>query len=453
MPCSRLVQPCVVAAALVSVCAIGCNDAITLQISSDRPIPQALDAVCVGVADVSGHGGQFGHLYRLEGALATLPQTLRVEPGSASDAFAWVRGDRGGVPVMGAGRRVDFSSDVTLDMPTCTKGPAAAPHMVGVPIGPAGARLVASRGAGGTVLVAVTAGAVIVIDVHDGVTIADAPAPPPGAPVAVIAIDVDGDCDDDVVIATDGAPPTILRRDGATFVQGASIGTTAVAAVAAADVDRDGLPDLVLGAGAKLELWRNGAGGTFTLDTSGALSGGGRVIDVRALALGDLDGDGNPDLVVGQKGQALTAWLGQGGPGTFIPSTAAVPAVPLDVERISLVDSDGDFDPDLAVMVRGAPMRLYINRDGRLEDQSFVRLPQVPTGHAIAIGGWDDGCEPDAVIASDAATPALHGQPTGIFTNDSEVPAASDVVMVDIDDDGDLDALLATAQGVVWLAR
>jgi hypothetical protein len=33
------------------------------------------------------------------------------------------------------------------------------------------------------------------------------------------------------------------------------------------------------------------------------------------------------------------------------------------------------------------------------------------------------------------------------------VPPATDAVLVDVDDDGDLDAILATPQGVVWLAR
>jgi hypothetical protein len=439
-----------VVAAVVSV--IGCNDAITLEVASDRPIPRALDAICVGVADTSLHGGQFGQVYRLEGR--SLPQTLRVSPGSASAAWAWVRGDRGGVPVLGAGHAISFAGDVTLGLPSCVTGPAGAAHMVGNAIGPAAAKLVASQGPGGTLVVAVTPGGSIVIDGHDGLTMTQGPVPPAGAPVAVITADLDGDCDDDLVIATDGAPPMVMRRDQGSFIAGDPIGTSAVVAIAAADVDRDGHVDLVLGVGASLQLWRNDGAGKFTHDPN-ALSGAGRVVDVRALALGDLDGDGNPDLVVGQAGQMLEAWLGDaGGAGSFNPASAVVPPVPLDVEQLALTDVDGDFDPDLAVSVRGAAMRLYIDRDGLLEDQSFVRLPQpAPITHAIAFGGWDDGCEPDGVIASDAGAPSLRGQPTGTFAADTAAPGATDVVMVDIDDDGDLDAILATPQGVVWLAR
>ncbi|MBL9016470.1 MAG: VCBS repeat-containing protein, partial [Myxococcales bacterium] len=285
-------------------------------------------------------------------------------------------------------------------------------------------------------------------------TALDAPGPRAGKVVAVLAADRDGDCDDDAVVATDGAAPALWRRDGTVFSEIGALGGQTIAAVAAADVDRDGDLDLVTGAGGTLVLWRNDGGGTFSTDGA-ALSANGRVSAVTALALGDLDNDGNPELVVGQAGQPLAAWLGDpGGTGSFVPAAAAVPPVPLDVARLQLVDADGDFDPDLVVSVKSAAMRLYIDRDGRLEDQSFVRLPQpAPQALAVAVGGWDDGCEPDAVVASSAGGPSLRGSANGTFTGEGAAPAATDAVLGDLDDDGDLDALLATPGGVTWLAR
>jgi hypothetical protein len=270
----------------------------------------------------------------------------------------------------------------------------------------------------------------------------------------VIAADIDGDCDDDLVIATAAGPPVIWRRDGRQFVDGGALAGGAVAAIAAADVDRDADIDLVTGSGGTLSVWRNDRAGRFTL-ADAAVAEPGRASAISALALADLDGDTNPDLVVGQAGGPLLAWLGEaGGTGSFLPADAAVPPVALDVLAFTLADADGDFDPDLAVAVRGAAMRLYIDREGGLEDQSFVRLPQpIPQAKAIAIGGWDDGCEPDAVIAAATASPALRGEPGGAFAPDAAAPAATDVVMIDLDDDGDLDAVLATAEGVRWFAR
>ncbi len=83
-----------------------------------------------------------------------------------------------------------------------------------------------------------------------------------------------------------------------------------------------------------------------------------------------------------------------------------------------------------------------------------MRLPQPPAeASAIAVGGWDSGCEPDAVVASGSGGPALHGQADGTFADDGSIPPAGDVVLVDIDGDGALDAVMATAVGVVWVAR
>ncbi|MBA2542487.1 MAG: hypothetical protein H0V17_22790, partial [Deltaproteobacteria bacterium] len=91
--------------------------------------------------------------------------------------------------------------------------------------------------------------------------------------------------------------------------------------------------------------------------------------------------------------------------------------------------------------------------EGLLEDQTFVRFPDsVPTARAIAIGGWDPGCEPDVVIAGDA-TETRRGVPGGALELDGAGPPGSDVVMLDLDDDGDLDAVIATPEGARWLAR
>jgi FG-GAP-like repeat len=431
-------------AAVVVVAAsfAGCTNAVTLEIASDRPVPRALDSICVGVAAAKD---QFGRGYRLDTRM--LPQTLRVD--GPPDTIAWVRGDQGGVATQLVSAPVD--GDTTLDLRACVKGPGAAPAPVGAPVGPASARLAASEGLGGTVVVAVGATASLLDASGRALVASDLPAPPPGKVTAVIAADLDGDCDDDVIIATDGAAPTVWIRDGKSFTPGDAIGSVA-AQVAAADIDHDGDTDLVLGYGSTLQLWLNDGGAHFTQATS-ALTGGGHVSAVSALAMADLDGDGNADLVVGQNGAPLAAWLGTG--GTFDFNDGAVPPVTLAVERLTLADANGDFAPDLAIAVTGAPMRLLVNRgDGRLEDRTFVTLASPPTIHAAAFGGWDDGCEPDAAFASDAGTPTLHGQPGGAFAADSTTaPAATDVLFYDIDDNGALDALFATAQGVQWLAR
>src|SRR6185312_5457768 len=163
-------------------------------------------------------GGQFGQNYALTGDLDKLPQTLRIEPGHAQSALAWVRGDRGGVAAALASGNVDFGHDLTLSLDTCVKGPGAAPAQQGDAVGPAAAKLAASEGPGGTLVVAIGPSGAAVIDAqHGSLVTAAGPTPPAGTPIAIAAADLDGDCDDDLVIVTNGAAPTVWIRDGQGF--------------------------------------------------------------------------------------------------------------------------------------------------------------------------------------------------------------------------------------------
>ncbi|MEO8703710.1 MAG: FG-GAP-like repeat-containing protein, partial [Kofleriaceae bacterium] len=276
---------------LVAVVAVACNDAVSLVVDSDRPVPEAIDSLCVGVADVDASGGTFGRVY----PVASLPQSLRLEPGNAEAAWAWVRGDRGGVPVIRAGHRVDFTEDVTLGLARCPRGSSAAPALVGDPVGPPTPRLVVSNGANGQVVVAIGA-TVSVIDAVDGALVStDAPAPPPGTVVAAIAADVDGDCDDDLVIATSGGPPVIWLRTATSFTVATTLGDAAVAALGAADVDGDGDLDLIQ-VNDGLNDW-----GQVYLNDGQANFTPGSVLPATVfglIATGDLDGDADIDVIL-----------------------------------------------------------------------------------------------------------------------------------------------------------
>jgi hypothetical protein len=56
-------------------------------------------------------------------------------------------------------------------------------------------------------------------------------------------------------------------------------------------------------------------------------------------------------------------------------------------------------------------------------------------------------------VIAGAATETRRGLPGGALEVDGAGPAGTDAVMVDLDDDGDLDAVIATPEGARWLAR
>jgi hypothetical protein len=441
-----------VAALAATVLAAGCSDAIVVRVDGDLPIGRGVDSMCLAVADRDPAGGHVGQRY----PLAELPQTLRVEPGEASEARAWVVGYRAGVPIARDASALDFGDDVTLRLDRCYAAPGGAPTARGEPQGAANAVLATVVGRNGTRVLAAGATSSTFVDVDAAGALVELPGPPQlGGPVrAAVAFDADGDCDDDLVIVADGAPPALARDEGATFDAAGAIGDTAMRAAAAADVDRDGDIDVVVGGGGTLALHRNDGSGRFVFDPA-ALTATGFVTDVTALAFGDLDADGSVDLVVGQASGPIRAFAGAaGGGGLFTGAPGVLPDAPVAVASLRLADADGDADPDLWVAVDGGPARLYVDREGALEDQSFIRLPQpAPEAAGFAVGGWDDDCAIDAVVAAPVGGALWRGDGTGTLVADGAAPAATAAELADLDDDGDPDLVLATPEGVVWLAR
>jgi hypothetical protein len=179
--------------------------------------------------------------------------------------------------------------------------------------------------------------------------------------------DVDGDGRVDLTLAAPGASSVwILGADvrGAVTVSEALVGEaedeTGAALVAGVDLDGDGIGDVAAGAPASagaVRLWSGAGGGIATVsgEEAGASFG-------RALAAGDIDGDGAPDLAVGAPGAGAGGLHVYLGPitGDFVATDADV-SIPGDVEDdeagaavTAVGDVNGDGRGDLMVGAPGA---------------------------------------------------------------------------------------------------
>ena len=186
---------------------------------------------------------------------------------------------------------------------------------------------------------------------------------------AVALGDVDADGDPDVVFGNAGQNLLYLNDGAGTFTDATALRMPPLLdltlAVALGDVDADGDPDLVFGSAASSQrnrLYLNDGTGTFTDATMAQMPTGAAL--TRAVALGDVDGDGDPDLVFGNYGQQNQLLLNNG-TGTFTDATARMPVDNDFARSVALGDVDGDGDADPVFgngeLGRGEQNQLYLN--------------------------------------------------------------------------------------------
>ena len=107
-------------------------------------------------------------------------------------------------------------------------------------------------------------------------------------------------------------------------------------------------------------VYQNDGTGQFTDVTATALAAAPSDMTT-SVALGDVDGDGTPDLFVANEGESCRLYLNDGS-GAFTDVTAvAMPPVTDAVHDVALVDVDGDTDLDAVLAVTGAANRLLQN--------------------------------------------------------------------------------------------
>ena len=201
--------------------------------------------------------------------------------------------------------------------------------------------------------------------------------------------DFDGDGDLDVALAVENGANRLYVNEGKgklRWVKGA-LGNTVHdnEHVRAADFNRDGLLDLVFVAedGVHHSLFLGQPGGRFqdVSDRLPARSEG------NGLAVGDVNGDKLPDIVVGNSAEGGGVprnflWLNDPKrPGHFIDASKNLPTPAGDeAQGVVLVDIDRDGDLDMVIANQSPTNRLLLNDGkGRFADATARLGPSVPT--------------------------------------------------------------------------
>ncbi|MCI0588383.1 MAG: FG-GAP-like repeat-containing protein, partial [Planctomycetes bacterium] len=140
----------------------------------------------------------------------------------------------------------------------------------------------------------------------------------------------------------------------------------------------------------------------------------------RTVALGDLNGDGTLDAFVGNYGEQNRLCLNDG-TGVFTDVTVtSLPALSDSTEAVALGDVDGDGDLDAFVGNLSGLNRLHLNDGtGVFTDVTFTNLPALGTSStlAVALGDVDGDGDLDAFVGRGGQDRLHLNGGTGVFTD------------------------------------
>ena len=280
-------------------------------------------------------------------------------------------------------------------------------------------------------------------------------------PRALTLADVDADGDLDFLTANYSPAGTVSIRlnDGTgTFGGGQAVSVGNLPSMLkVGDLDGDGDLDLLTGNTGNVSL-------TSTVsirlnDGTGTFSGSQEVpvgIDPSGIALGDIDGDGDLDLLVANGGSSSVGVYLNPGNGTFASSRTLV--VEKFSKDIALGDADNDGDLDLFVPNGGSNVIALLLNDGNglFGSSRNIAINGVPGG--LGLGDLDGDNDLDLVATNLYAgvVSVRFNNGNGDFGGDQEVSVGwrpATIALGDFDGDGDLDFLATNENANTISAR
>lgn len=226
------------------------------------------------------------------------------------------------------------------------------------------------------------------------------------------------------------------------------------------DFDQDGREDLVWGvSGSSIRIFRNRGGFTFASVTPPSQPG-----DSFEASFHDVTGDGRCDLINLSISGVDTVLRNDGGRFTVIPNALPHESGFVHDHKIDTGDLDGDGDADMIVVVDDLNFpsptqrnRVYLNNGQGVFAEDPVNQGVMQSLHGdiydVRIGDLDGDGDLDAAMPSFNQPPIiLMNDGTGRLTRDfarlpNEARGDSSLILQDFEGDGDLDLYLVDLDG------
>ncbi|WP_339698862.1 T9SS type A sorting domain-containing protein [uncultured Marixanthomonas sp.] len=281
---------------------------------------------------------------------------------------------------------------------------------------------------------------------------------------AVSAADINGDGNNDVLVSYFDGISWFENMDGAGMFGSEQPLTTGLGqsfSIVAADIDNDGDMDvLATSFDNRLVMWFENTDGQGNFGTQQIIDDNGTGEGADNAIAADVDGDGDLDVIAGFNLDYVAWYINLDGTGNFGPRQVITNTV-TNGRSIQAADFDGDGDIDIATSSSGSiTVAWFENTDG---EGTFGPV-QIISGAASAVetifvvdlDGDDDmdivaGTPADDIISWYENTDGL-GSFGSIQIISNEAVFIRDVLSIDVDNDGDMDVVSASAEDdkIAW---